>query len=526
MALSASLSQRQSQSLVMTPQLMQSIQLLQMTHAELLQFIGQEVEKNPLIEVSSGDSDSEPPESEERGSDWSQRTDDRDIDPEDGNTGKGSADLSAEWYETENTGAASTLNQGLDTNFEDAYSADEPSSRQPSAELQESWVSMGSGATGDAFEPDDFSAGPLSLQDHVAAQIPFTFPDNRDRFIAEAMAELLEETGYIEGQSVLELETRLGLSPGESETILKRLQTLDPAGLFARSLSECLAIQLRALDRLDPMMETLLQHLDLLGKRDFQQLKRLCSANEEDLMAMLGDIRKLNPKPGSGFGSGTAETVIADVIVRAGPDGSWLVDLNPATLPRVLINQSYHRKVTARSLAAEDQAFLSNCLQTANWLIRSLDQRARTILKVSEEIVRQQDAFLLEGVDHLRPLTLKAVADAIGVHESTVSRVTSNKYMETPRGVFELKYFFTVSISGTQGGDTHSAEAVRNRIRSLISEESAIAVLSDDDIVIALDKAGIQLARRTVAKYREAMDIASSVQRRREKQAQARISAR
>ncbi len=274
------------------------------------------------------------------------------------------------------------------------------------------------------------------------------------------------------------------------------------------------------------MMQALLRHLDLLGKRDFVQLRRICRASEEDLVAMLADIRRLNPKPGASFGGGMAETVTADVIVRAGSDGSWLVDLNPATLPRVLVNQSYHRAVSARPMkAGEDQSFLANCLQTANWLVRSLDQRARTILKVSEEIVRQQDAFLLHGVDQLRPLTLKAVADTIGVHESTVSRVTSNKYMETPRGVFELKYFFTVSIASADGGDSHSAEAVRARIRAMIAEESPADVLSDDDIVLTLGKSGIKLARRTVAKYREAMNIASSVQRRREKQAQARLSA-
>ncbi len=503
MALSVGLYQRQSQSLVMTPQLMQSIQLLQMSHAELLQFIAGEVERNPLLDLSSGAEDEEgdapspPPQSPF----------------EDGPDG-------------DRSGEPPEIRPGMDQNFDEAYAVEEMPARAASAELQESWVSMPASGQNEAYEPDDFSAGPLSLQAHIATQLPFLLADPRDRLIADALCELLEDSGYIDAAQIAPLEARLGLQPGQAEPILEKLQTLDPSGIFARSLAECLSIQLRLLDRLDPMMQALLRHLDLLGKRDFVQLRRICRASEEDLVAMLADIRRLNPKPGASFGGGMAETVTADVIVRAGSDGSWLVDLNPATLPRVLVNQSYHRAVSARPMkAGEDQSFLANCLQTANWLVRSLDQRARTILKVSEEIVRQQDAFLLHGVDQLRPLTLKAVADTIGVHESTVSRVTSNKYMETPRGVFELKYFFTVSIASADGGDSHSAEAVRARIRAMIAEESPADVLSDDDIVLTLGKSGIKLARRTVAKYREAMNIASSVQRRREKQAQARLSA-
>ena len=511
MALSASLSQRQSQSLVMTPQLMQSIQLLQMPFMELLQFIEVEVEKNPLLEIGSGSDDD----------DISDRDDP--VDPMQRGVLTASGELSADWYESENTGAASVLNQELDSNFEEGDATAEPAAQFSGGELQDSWANAGS--SGDGFEPDDFGSAPLSLQAHVAVQLPLLFPPGRDRKVAEAIAGMLEETGYIEAQAVSDVAHRLGLSEGAVEQVLQTLQTLDPPGLFARSLQECLSIQLRQQNRLDPMMEALLSHLDLLAKRDFQSLKRLCRATEEDLMAMLADIRRLNPKPGSGFGASNTETVVAEVIVRHGPDGSWLVDLNPATQPRVLINQSYHRRVVVGAArTGEDQNFLSNCLQSANWLVRSLDQRARTILKVSEEIVRLQDAFLLHGVEHLRPLTLKAVADAIGVHESTVSRVTSNKYMETPRGVFELKYFFTVSISGVEGGDSHSAESVRNRIKAMIADESPASVLSDDDIVISLSKAGIQLARRTVAKYREAMNIPSSVQRRREKQAQARLA--
>ncbi len=261
-------------------------------------------------------------------------------------------------------------------------------------------------------------------------------------------------------------------------------------------------------------MQALVENLELLARRDFATLKRLCGVDEEDLLDMLGEIRQLNPKPGSGFEAGVSEAIMPDVVVRASSDGGWLVELNPDTLPRVLVNQSYFSRVTKNG---EDHAFLSDCLQSANWLTRSLDQRAKTIMKVASEIVRQQDAFL-------RPLNLKTVAEAIKMHESTVSRVTSNKYMLTPRGLFELKYFFTVSISAVAGGDSHSAEAVRHKIRALILQESPEAVLSDDDIVDMLKKGGVDLARRTVAKYREAMNIASSVQRRREKRALAKLA--
>jgi RNA polymerase sigma-54 factor len=263
--------------------------------------------------------------------------------------------------------------------------------------------------------------------------------------------------------------------------------------------------------------------LPLLAARDFAQLRRICGVDEDDLIDMVAEIKQLDPKPGRGFASGAAQTVIPDVIVRAAPDGSWLIDLNPDTLPRVLINQTYHARVSKAAKSDTDKAFIADCLQTANWLTRSLEQRARTILKVASEIVRQQDAFFAYGVEHLRPLNLKTVADAIAMHESTVSRVTSNKYLMSPRGLFEMKYFFTAAIASTGYGEAHSAEAVRHRIKTLIEGEPAREVLSDDAIVARLREQGIDIARRTVAKYREALGIGSSMERRRDKQmAQAR----
>jgi RNA polymerase sigma-54 factor len=268
-------------------------------------------------------------------------------------------------------------------------------------------------------------------------------------------------------------------------------------------------------------MQTLVEHLDLLAKRDLAALRRLCGVDDEDLADMIAEIRNLNPKPGLAFGSTTVQPVVPDVFVRAAPDSTWQVELNSDTLPKVLINRRYYAQVSQTTRSDKEKSYIAECLQSATWLVRALDQRAKTILKVSSEIVRQQDAFLAKGVQYLRPLNLKTVAEAIGMHESTVSRVTANKYMATPRGIFELKYFFTPAISAADGGEAHSAEAVRHRIKQLIDSESAADVLSDDTIVEKLRETGVEIARRTVAKYREAMRIPSSVQRRRDKQAAA-----
>jgi RNA polymerase sigma-54 factor len=301
--------------------------------------------------------------------------------------------------------------------------------------------------------------------------------------------------------------------------VLAILQTFDPPGVCARNLSECLAIQLREQNRFDPAMQALLAHLDLVARRDFAALRRLCGVDETDLADMIAELRRLNPKPGLAFGSSVVQPIVPDVFVRVSPEGGWLIELNSDTLPKVLVNQTYYATVSKTAKNDGEKSYLAECLQTATWLMRALDQRAKTILKVSTEIVRQQDAFFAHGVQFLRPLNLKTVADAISMHESTVSRVTANKYMATSRGIFELKYFFTSSIAASDGGEAHSAEAVRHRIKQLIDAEMASDVLSDHTIVDRLREAGIDIARRTVAKYREAMRIPSSVQRRREKQA-------
>ena len=495
MALAQRLDIKLGQSLVMTPQLLQSIRLLQLTHAELSQFIAEEIERNPFLEMTgaAGEASGEPQpsapaEMRAEAGDW--------VAPE----------LSAE------TSAESI--------------ADRLEAEPLAPDMAGHWkqTATGNGATSGEFDLEAVSAAPVTLGDHVREQIAFALPDSGDRLIALELADMLDETGYLRGD-LGDVAARLGAAEAQVARVLSTLQRFDPPGLFAASLKECLAIQLRQRDRLDPAMATLLDHLDLLARRDFASLTRLCGVDTADLVDMLAEIRALDPKPGLAFAHEGMETVVPDVAVRAAPDGSWLVELNESAMPRVLVNHAYHARVSRSALDNADNVFLSECLQSANWLERSLDQRARTILKVATEIVRRQDGFLINGVAGLKPMTLKAVADAIAMHESTVSRVTANKFMATPRGTFELKYFFTAAIAGSSDGEAHSAEAVRHRIRQLIDAETVQKILSDDDIVARLGDEGIEIARRTVAKYREAMNIASSVQRRREKRALEAVAA-
>jgi RNA polymerase sigma-54 factor len=367
------------------------------------------------------------------------------------------------------------------------------------------------------YNLEAFVSAETTLADHLAEQLSLAIADPARRMIGQYLIDMVDEAGYLVGD-LAQVAEKLGAPLAEVEAVLAILQGFDPAGVCARNLTECLALQLKERDRFDPAMAALVAHLDLLAKRDLAGLRRICGVSDEDLSDMIAEIRHLNPKPGLAFGSTMVQPIVPDVFVRQRPDGSFLVELNSDTLPKVLVNQSYYTTVAKTAKSEKEKTYLADCLQTATWLTRALDQRAKTILKVSEEIVRQQDGFFVHGVQHLRPLNLKTVADAIGMHESTVSRVTANKYMATNRGIFELKYFFTSAIASADGGEAHSAEAVRHRIKQLIDGESAEDVLSDDAIVEKLRGAGIDIARRTVAKYREAMRIPSSVQRRREKQ--------
>jgi len=496
MALAAKLQLRQSQSLVMTPQLMQSIRLLQMTHVELERFVEEEIERNPLLD----------------------RAEAREEAPRTGEEAEASND---DWAGVEQGWSAETMSQVLDASLENVFPDDPGTADRIGPDLSAQWKSAGShglAGGGDDFDMEATFAAAVTLRDHIAGQIAFAFADPAGRMIAGNLADALDEAGYLRDDPA-EIAAQLGVDEEAVLSTLATCQSFEPVGLFARDLAECLALQLARRDRLDPAMRTLVGNLDLLARRDFQALKKLCGVDEEDLIDMMAEIRGLDPRPGAAFaGNGAADAIVPDVEVRPASDGSWAVELNSDALPRVLVDQAYFARVSARIKDQAEKDFLSECLQNANWLTRSLDQRARTILKVASEIVRQQDSFLLHGVRHLRPLNLRTVAEAIGMHESTVSRVTANKYMLTPRGVFELRYFFTTAIASADEGDAHSAEAVRDRIRQLVDEEPA-EVLSDDAIVDILRREGIDIARRTVAKYRESMNIPSSVQRRREKRA-------
>lgn len=493
----------------MTPQLMQSIKLLQMTYSELTQFIDEEIERNPLLarDETAGDH-AGPAERRE------QLAADAPVEAG-GDVGEDN------WLSPDLEIDTGTIAGKLDTSLENVFPDDPGVSQSLAPDLQAQWKSAPLGGSTDGSEGvslEAIAAAKTTLRDHVGEQIAFTIRDPIDLLVAGELADTLDESGYMRGDCV-EIADRLGVDQAKINGVLKHCQGFDPSGLFARNLSECLAIQMADRDRLDPAMVALIDNLDLLAKRDFATLKRICGVDEEDLIDMLDEVRALDPKPGTAFTSATAAEIVPDVSVNPAADGSWAIELNAEALPRVLIDQTYYRQVSKTAETEADREFLSGCLQDANWLTRSLDQRARTILKVSTEIVRRQDAFLLHGISHLKPMTLKAVADSIDMHESTVSRVTANKFMATPRGVYELRSFFSAAISASDDGEAHSSEAVRHRIRELIDAESPDRILSDDAIVDILGKSNIDIARRTVAKYREAMNIPSSVQRRREKRA-------
>ena len=349
-----------------------------------------------------------------------------------------------------------------------------------------------------------------SLAEHLEAQLDLALADPRRQDIGRHLIHSLDEAGYLT-DDLEDIAERASASLDDVEAVLQVIQGFDPPGVGARNLAECLTIQLRERNRLDPAMEALLGRLDLVARQDFAALRRLCGVDQEDLADMLGELRRLEPKPGLAFASAPVDVLVPDVLVRDAPDGSLHVELNPDTLPRILLDRSYHAQVVQSVRSEKDKLFLSECLQTAHWLTRSLDQRARTILKVATEIVRHQEGFFREGVPALRPLTLKAVAQAIGMHESTVSRVVANKAIGSARGVLGMKFFF-----GTAAGEGgHSARAVRHRIRQLVDAEAPDAVLSDDAIAQKLKAEGMAVARRTVAKYREALRIPSSADRRR-----------
>ena len=475
----------------MTPQLQQAIKMLQLSNLELTDFVDTEIQQNPLLERRERSTEEPPPvdgsgAAQEAPSAALPETLQRDFTP----------DAAEHWRATAGTEGDGSVDRG-----------GEP----------QSWHSRSGGLGGeDRPSLEQTPARPHTLREHVIGQIGTDLTDQGDQLIGLHLLDLMDETGYL-GGSLDGVALLLGCDLGRVEAVLGRLQQFDPPGIFARDLRECLALQLRDRDRLDPAMQALLDNLPLLAARNISALMRVCQVDAEDVAEMVAEIRSLDPRPGLAFDPPLAQLVVPDILMRAQPEGGWIVELNAETLPRVLVNNRYHAQISRAARSKVEKDYLTDRLQAANWLVKSLHQRATTILKVAAEIVRQQDAFFRRGVQSLRPLILRDIAEAIGMHESTVSRVTSNKHMATPRGLYELKYFFTSSIPASSGGQAHSAEAVRHLIRSLIDTEPAAATLSDERIVELLQRDGVDIARRTVAKYREAMRIPSSVQRRREK---------
>ena len=494
MALGPKLQQRQSQSLVMTPQLQQAIKLLQLNNIELSAFIEEQLEKNPLLERGSKD--------ENRRDEAVAQNDDMTRD-----------DLNLEAPSSEAAASLDVPDHALDS--EAGPAERQANSRDDSLDRHRLGRDF-SGGSGDDYNPMDNAAEVRNLSDVLTEQLGLAIKDEKDRLIGQYLIDHVDENGYFRG-SAEDIAERLGVSPLRVSSVLTTLKGFEPTGVFAQNLSECLSLQLKEQKKLDDAMVIILENLEMIARHDLPKLAKLAQLSLEHLKDRVELIRSLSPKPGLAYGGDMAAAVAPDVFVRETPQGGWAVELNTETLPRVLINNQYMAEISKLKGNEETTSFVSECHQNANWLVRSIDQRARTILKVASEIVKQQDEFFAFGLDYMRPLNLKAVADAIEMHESTVSRVTSNKFMSTPRGMFELKFFFSAAIQSTSsGGEAYSAEAVRHKIKILISEEfDAKSVKSDDKIVSLLRDQGVDVARRTVAKYRESMGISSSVDRRR-----------
>ncbi len=464
--LSQTLDLRQQQNLVMTPQMQQAIKLLQLSNVELQDYLDEEIAQNPLLERI----DNEPSESDDAPDikDKPEREDDSENDFDAGSS-------------------MSNSTPGGRSDFSD-----------------------------DERTLETTHAKEKNLHDHLMEQLTIGAQDALDKTIGTLLIDRLDEAGYLR-ETPDDLSAQLGVSKERITKLIARLKKFDPAGIFAFNLSECLMLQLEDRGVLDTPMKILLENLNLLGQHDYATLAKICDVHPNVVKEMAQELRTLQPKPASLFDHSIAQTAIPDVLMRKLPKdkgGGWRVELNSETLPRVLVNQQYYTDVADRTRDKTEREYLVTQLNNANWLAKALDQRAQTILKVASEIVERQDAFFLFGIEYLAPLTLREVADSIGMHESTVSRVTTGKFIGTPRGLFELKFFFTSSIEGSDGGSV-SSEAVKSKIRTLIDAEDPKSILSDDDIVDLLQKDGIDIARRTIAKYREALNIPSSVQRRR-----------
>ena len=477
MALGPRLDLRQSQSLVMTPQLQQAIKLLALSNLEIETFIGEALEANPLLEAGE-------------------------VSREDA-----AVEIVAA---PEETGADSFDGDGSSLDL-----APEALDRDRDTGDGE-WGAGGAAARSDDFTPiEDRRSAEISLADHLHDQVGVTAYSEREEAIARHIVDLLDEAGYLD-TDLREIAAELDVALYEVEDALELVQSLDPTGVGARSLSECLALQAKEANRYDPCMARMLDNLDLLAAGEFARLRRMCDVDDEDFADMLAELRGYDPKPGLRYGGGEASPVVPDILLTRDEQGHWKIALNEATLPRLVVNRGYFIDLKQGCADRASKGWLKEKLADANWLIKALDQRQKTILSVAAQIVKKQAGFFREGVSGLKPLTLREVAEEIDMHESTVSRVTSNKYLACERGTFELKYFFRSGVASADG-EGASSEAVKARIKALIDAEDPKKILSDDTLVEMLKAEGFDLARRTVAKYREAMGIGSSVQRRRAK---------
>jgi len=425
MAIGPRLDLRQSQTLVMTPQLRQAIKLLQFSNIEVGAFVEEELERNPLLERDERD----------QGMPAERAAPDQ-VEGVNGHPTDAAEMARSEILPTE---AASPLDMGDAETYDAGGAADGAPS---------SFAKDRSGGSADFSDDDrdigDFAETRRNLRDYLGEQLRLSFNDPVDRMIGAHLIALLCPAGRLTARPE-DIAAAMAIPLERVEAVRAVMLRFDPVGLFAVDLRECLAAQLAERNRLDPAMATLLDNLELLARRETRRLMALCGVDAEDLTQMISEIRALDPKPAAGFDTMPAQSVVPDLLMRAMPDGTWFIELNPETLPRVLVNERFYARVVPRA-AKEDKAFLSEQLASANWLVKSLQQRSQTILKVAVEIIRQQDAFFRHGVAYLRPLILRDIATLVEMHESTVSRVTANKYMATPRGTFELKYFFTTAI--------------------------------------------------------------------------------
>ena len=486
MAITPRLELKPTQSLQMTPQLRQAISLLQLSNIELQEIVNQELDTNPFLE----------------------REDDSFSNTEISNQEINSA--------AQEESSDEIISQDYDNQFEEDFGSDREGYE---GQTDFGWEDYHQSKQHNSDEDFDYFEKRLkntaSLYEHIQQQIELTFSNKIEKSIAFSLVDNLDEAGYFRGDTA-KISQKLNISQEKIQSILKKMQTFEPTGIFARNLQECLSLQLKEQNKLDPMMEKFLNNLELLAAGKLKELKKICQAQDDDINSIVTDIKKLNPKPISGFNNDITSYIIPDVFVRNNKYGEYLIELNQMSLPRVLINQEYYSEI--KQLSSQDKSakrYLKEKMNSAGFLLRALRQRATTILRTAEEIVKRQRDFFEYGIEYLKPMGIKDIAEAIEMHESTISRITNNKYMHTPRGIFELKYFFTNAAGSYIGNDDTSTAAIKHKIKKLIEEEKANNILSDDKIAEILASQGIKTARRTVAKYREAMNIPSSAERKR-----------